>query len=63
MLFKVYFSKRFFFLKSLNIDFGYIKVGDVVDSKCLIEDVFGDGEVYRVVGYFLMDSLSFVIDI
>lgn len=47
----------------MNIDFGYIKVGDVVDSKCLIEDVFGDGEVYRVVGYFLMDSLSFVIDI
>uniref|UniRef100_K1PQA2 Uncharacterized protein n=1 Tax=Magallana gigas TaxID=29159 RepID=K1PQA2_MAGGI len=43
---------------SLNIDLGYIKVGDVADSKCLIEDVFGDGEAYRAVGYLLMDSPS-----
>lgn len=45
-------------LKSLNIDLGYIKVGDVADSKCLIVDVFGDGEAYRAVGYLLMDSPS-----
>lgn len=55
---KVHSSKRFSSLKSLNIDLGYIKVGDVADSKCLIEDVFGDGEAYRAVGYLLMDSPS-----